>query len=307
MELRQLRYFTAVAEELHFGRAAARLHLAPPSLSQQIRVLERSVGAELFERSPRAVTLTAAGEALLTRAQALLADADSTLAEVQAVAAGNRGHLRIGLFTSNAGELTLPILRQFHTLYPGVSLSFQEVGFAGQINALTRHEVDVAFVRPPFISDDIDVRTLASEDRMALVPTSSSLADAPELRLDDLDQLPFIEGDALPMPGDWTDFWILRESRGGKDAYTRPARQPLASYAEVVMEVAMNGTMTTVPASMKALTHNPGVTLVPVRGLECDVAVAVRSGATGNLAHDFVQVAVDVAERSQREAAPSVQ
>lgn len=306
MELRQLRYFTAVAEELHFGRAAARLHLAPPSLSQQIKVLERNVGAQLFERSPRAVALTAAGEALLKRAKALLADADSALAEVQALAAGRSGHLRIGLFTSNAGELTLPILRQFQALHPEVSLSFQEVGFAGQIDALAERAVDVAFIRPPFVSDAIEVRTLATEDRMALVPTSSALADAPELQLDDLDQLPFIEGEALPMPGDWTDFWILRDSRGGKDAYSRPARQPLVSYAEVVMEVAMNGTMTTVPASMRALTHNPGVTLVPVRGLECDVAVAVRSGGSSTLAQAFVDVAVGVAEQTRHEASPPV-
>lgn len=307
MELRQLRYFTAVAEELHFGRAATRLHLAPPSLSQQIRVLERSLGTELFERSPRAVRLTAAGEALLERARVLLADADATVAEVRAVAAGSSGHLRIGLFTSNAGELTLPILRQFQTLHPSVSLSFQEVGFAGQIDALVAREVDVAFVRPPIASPEVEVSTLATEERMALVPTASSLADAPELRLEDLDELPFIEGEALPMPGDWTDFWILRESRGGKDAFTRPARQPLATYAEVVMEVAMNGTMTTVPASVGTLTHNPGVTLVPVRGLECDVAVAVRSSAGTGLAQDFVEVAVDVAARTRREASPTGQ
>lgn len=307
MELRQLKYFTAVAEELHFGRAAARLHLAPPSLSQQIRALERQLGTTLFERSPRAVRLTATGEALLTRARKLLADADSAVAEVRALSVGQSGHLRVGLFTSNAGALTFPILRQFQESHPEVALSFQEVGFAGQISALETGEVDVAFVRPPIAGQRIDVVTLASEERMALVPSSSPLSDAKDLNLADLADLPFIEGSSLPMPGDWTDFWILREERGGRDAYSRPARQPISCYAEVVMEVAMNGTMTTVPASLAALTHNPGVTLVPVHGLACDIAVATRADTPSALARAFVDVAVRVARQSRREAAPSAQ
>ncbi len=307
MELRQLRSFVAVAEELHFGRAAARLHLAPPSLSQQIRVLERSMGASLFERAPRAVTLTPAGKSLLARARRLLAEADAAAAEVRALASGRAGHLRVGLFTSNAGDLTVPILRYFQDLHPAVSLSFHEVGFAGQISSLEDGEVDVAFVRPPLATSSLDVVSLVTEGRMALVPTASHFADADTLGVEDLESSPFIEGAALPMPDRWTDFWTLRQERGGDGAPYRPAPRALSSYAEVVMDVAMNGTMTTVPASLSMITHNSAVTLVPVRGLVCDIAVATRADAPSPLAREFVEAALAVADSvdGRHEAAPS--
>ena len=297
MELRHLRYFVTVAEELHFSRAAARLYLTVPSLSQQIRVLERHVGTPLFERDRRHVVLTEAGRLLLQHAEGLLANADRAMAEMRAYSAGLTGHLRIGLLIGNAANLTMPILESFRTTHPHVELSFVTLDFAGQLSGLLGNRVDVAFVRPPLEDERLDVLTLAIEPRVAVVPARSELADAEELTVADVVDRPFIDRHGLAMPASWTAFWLLTEERGGLDAHGPGSHRMMDSYETVLLDIALHKTMTTVPACVGRATTDPAVKTIPLRGLECEIAVCSRRNDTSPLVGDFREIAAHTARQ----------
>lgn len=148
MELRHLRYFVAVAEELHFTRAAERLHIAQPPLSQQIQALEQELGVELFTRSKRRVALTDAGRHLLQRARDMLATAGSLGGEVQRIARGEVGELRVGFTSTVPLTPILPAVVQSYRLhYPHVTLQLREMYTDDQFEALRQDQLDVGFVR----------------------------------------------------------------------------------------------------------------------------------------------------------------
>lgn len=148
MELRHLRYFVAVAEERHFGRAAERLHIAQPPLSQQIRQLEADVGVELLHRTTRRVELTEAGATYLADARAILADVDAAAHHARRVAAGAIGHLAIGCVGSVTYSLLPTLSRGLSTELPGVDFSFRgEMLVPDQVEALRTGDIDVALLR----------------------------------------------------------------------------------------------------------------------------------------------------------------
>jgi DNA-binding transcriptional LysR family regulator len=160
-DLRQLRYFQAVAEELHFGRAARRLHITQPSLSQQISALERTVGAPLLERSPRGVRLTSAGSALLPEARALVARADQSLRTVRRLAAGLRPTLHVGLSPGIGPAL----LRRVRTaaLRVGADVTVRDASTAEQVDLLGRRELDLGLLLEPVEDDRLELLRLADE------------------------------------------------------------------------------------------------------------------------------------------------
>lgn len=144
MELRHLRYYVAVAEELHFGRAAERLGIAQPPLSRQIRDLEREIGVELFERVPRGVELTAAGIAFLPEARLTLAQADRSQRSAQREARGETGRLRVGFVEAATHSGILPdVLSFFRVHLPSVGLSLLELDTPLQAEALRDGRIDV--------------------------------------------------------------------------------------------------------------------------------------------------------------------
>src|SRR5436309_10286813 len=149
MELRHLRYFVAVAEELHFGRAAARLHIAQPPLSQQILRLEAELGVELLRRNRRSVRLTDAGRLLLEQSRPLLAQADHVEQLLRQASAGEVGRLAVGFVGSASYEALPRILREFRDRHPQVELRLDELTTAGQVAALNAGRIDVGLVRPP--------------------------------------------------------------------------------------------------------------------------------------------------------------
>ncbi len=149
VQLQQLQYFVAVAGTRHFTRAAAAVHVAQPSLSQQIRALERELGAELFHRARGHISLTDAGEALLPLAQRILADADTARREVQEVARLRRGRVRLGATPSLCASLVPDILRVFHDRYPGVELLVHEDGSHDLVRVLAAGELDLALIITP--------------------------------------------------------------------------------------------------------------------------------------------------------------
>jgi DNA-binding transcriptional LysR family regulator len=148
MELRHLRYFVAVAEELHFGRAAKRLHMSQPPLSLQIRALEDELGTRLFERTNRRVVLTKAGSAFLEEAHAILESVAAASRRAAEVARGASGHLSIG-FTGSAPFSTMPsLLTRFCRAWPDVSLALEQMTTMAQLEALSAGSLDVGFAYP---------------------------------------------------------------------------------------------------------------------------------------------------------------
>ena len=181
IELRPLRYFVAVAEEMHFGRAAARLHMTQPPLSQTIQALESQLGTPLFSRTRRSVALTAAGRALLPEAQRLLMQAESLPALVQRAAAGESGQLRLA-FVSSADYSVLPIaLREFRSAYPAVQIDLREATSDVQLEELAAGNIDLGILIPPVpdkLKTILDYFPVLTEPLVLALPADSKLATA---------------------------------------------------------------------------------------------------------------------------------
>ena len=149
MELRHLRYFVVVAEELHFRRAAERLHMSQPPLSQQIRALEEEVGATLLLRNQRKVELTAAGAAFLERAREILAPVEDAARQARRVQRGEVGRLAVGFVGSAMYSFVPELLRAFREQSPDIALRLHELGTSEQLRQLEDGRLDVGFMRLP--------------------------------------------------------------------------------------------------------------------------------------------------------------
>jgi DNA-binding transcriptional LysR family regulator len=185
--LDQVRAFVAVAEELHFGRAAERLAMTQPPLSRQIQKLERAVGVRLLERDNRKVELTTAGEAFLSEGRRLLALADGALEQAQRISAGSAGTVRIG-FTATAAFSVLPsLLNLVAETYPDVHLDLFEMVTTEQSAKLIDGELDLGLARPPFDKTTFASRPIHREELLLAIPTGHRLSrlDRP-VRADDL-------------------------------------------------------------------------------------------------------------------------
>lgn len=192
LELRHLRYFVAVAEELHFGRAAARLALSAPSLSVQIRQLEAIVGARLFDRHSRLVLLTDAGRVFASSVPRLLRDVDLACAGARDAETGQTGTLRIGfgptLMLSKLGEA----VRSYRNHFPGVQIDLRELSTADQIAALLRGDLDVGFVRGAATDPRLQLEAFAREPLVVALPREHALAAVRRLRVSALAAEPWV-------------------------------------------------------------------------------------------------------------------
>jgi DNA-binding transcriptional LysR family regulator len=176
MELRHLRYFVAVAEDLHFGRAAQRLKIAQPPLSQQIQKLERELGVALFTRSRRSVQLTEAGRALLPEAQRILAAATTAADLARRAGAGEVGHLSIG-FVSSAMYLMLPrLLRHLHHDAPNVRVTLRDMPTHNVVDGLLHRTLDLGIARGPFRDPGLHMIKLSDDPFIAAFPAEHPLA-----------------------------------------------------------------------------------------------------------------------------------
>jgi DNA-binding transcriptional LysR family regulator len=182
MELRHLRYFVAVAEEGHVTRAAERLGIQQPPLSQQIHALERELDVQLFRRKPRGVELTPAGRALFEEARAILARAAEAVATTKRAAQGEAGRVGIGFTSSASFHPFVPrAIRAFREAHPLVALALEESGTTELVAALRAQTIDAAFVRSPFgDSPDLTVRPLLEEPMVAALPSGHTLSTAGE-------------------------------------------------------------------------------------------------------------------------------
>jgi DNA-binding transcriptional LysR family regulator len=176
IELRHLRYFAAVAEELHFGRAAKRLHLAQPPLSQQIRKLEEILGYPLFVRTSRAVRLTSAGEVFLDRARRTLRTVQEDLEEARSLGRGEAGTLRVGFIGSGMLTALPSMLGEYRRQFPRVNLQLRESYSSLVMRALREEAVDVGFLRDGDAEEGVVVETVFSEPFVAVLPAHHRLA-----------------------------------------------------------------------------------------------------------------------------------
>lgn len=191
-ELAHLRCFVAVAEDLHFGRAAARLHVTQAPLSRQIQALETALDARLFDRTSRTVRLTPAGTRFLPEARRLLRLADAAALEARRTARGEAGTVALG-FTAASGYEFLPrLIQAFRIDAPGIDLVLKEMVSAEQIDSLAAGRLDVALVRPTYNRRAFDGLCVVREPLLLAVPAEHPLATAAEVRVADLDRLPIV-------------------------------------------------------------------------------------------------------------------
>jgi len=192
LEFRQLQLFVTVAEELHFGRAAARVHMAQPPFSQQIRKLEDELGVKLLARTSRRVALTPAGAQLLEDARVLLAKRAEAVTSVQRVAEGELGSLRIGFGASSAIGILPELIRHFREAHPQIVLHMDDRESLDIGHALVRSELDVAIVRGPFAYAGVETEPLLRERFVLAMPEAHPLARRQRLALAQLANEPFV-------------------------------------------------------------------------------------------------------------------
>ncbi|MFD8277016.1 LysR family transcriptional regulator [Streptomyces flaveolus] len=282
VHVRELRYFAAVAEELHFTRAAERLYVSQPALSKQIRALERQLGAELFRREPRGVTLTEAGTALLPHARRVLADWTEGAAAVRAAQAARRGTLVVGMSTSPGRGGLLPAIRsRFTAAHPEALPRLRQLSWHDPTAGLADGTADVAFVWLPLPdAGRYAWTTVAEEPRLVALPDTHPLAARAEVDFADLADEPFL---ALPPEaGVLRDFWLALDERralwerrglderGGPAGGTgRPPRigAEIAGTEETYEALVAGLGICLVATGNAPLITLGGVTTRPVRGL----------------------------------------
>ncbi len=235
MELRQLRSFVAVAEELHFRRAADRLHLAQPSVSQQIRTLEAELGVRLFERNRRGAVLTPAGVALLGEARDLLSRADRAAAIARSTGTGERGRLRMSLTRSLTGGVAGAIVTAYRARYPGVELVLSLGTTMLHVEQLCASEIDVGFVRPPLGESGLEELVLGREPMVCVLPRGHRLTRRATVRPADLRGEPLVWWPEDHGPGAWRE--VRREVCG--DPPWPPLARAEPEEERIVMAVAV--------------------------------------------------------------------
>jgi DNA-binding transcriptional LysR family regulator len=193
MELRHLRYFVAVAEELHFGRAALRLHIVQPALSKQIASLEHELGVQLFQRTKRHVALTEAGDVLLEDARQILAQADGAVMRANQASRGEIGSLTIGFIAPVLWELLPRILRRYRSRYPEVRLFLKDLHNSESVDGVLSKQLDLAFVRLPIeLRPELSCLTVHEEPVILAVPDNHPFAARGRVSLADLADEPII-------------------------------------------------------------------------------------------------------------------
>ncbi|MFF2848382.1 LysR family transcriptional regulator [Streptomyces sp. NPDC058001] len=278
MELRTLRYFVAVAEELHFGRAASRLHMSQPALSRAIKQLESEVGAALFDRSSAGVALTPVGTVLLDEARALLDRADRV--RVRVAAAAGAATLTVGILGDSTDPAATRLAGAYRRRHPDVEVRVRETDLTDPTCGLHAGLVDVALTRGPFDGTGLSVKELRADPVGALLRADDPLARREGLKSADLADRRWFRFPAGTDPL-WQAYWNGGEPREG------PVVRAVQECRQAVL---WNGTV-----GMTLLDHDPGegLTVVPLVDMPPSRVVAAwHEGDTNPLIHSFVRIAV---------------
>ena len=287
-DLRLIEYFITVAEELHFGRAAERLHIAQPSLSQQIRQLERQLGVTLLERDSRNVRLTSAGETLLREGRRTLSQARHA---IQATRSAGARQLTVGFYGTAATVLLPDVLSAYGRQLPAVDVSVREL-LLGSVGDVLDGRVDIAFTRLLPGQTELEVEVLARESRLAALACAHPLAGRQSLTFPELRNESFIVNPAVPATAPPAR-WLSEQRRHGLPG--RIAGRA-ASVQEILTLVAAGRGVCLVPSAVRA--HHPRSDVVYVPVTDAEPAVISLAWPPGRLNPDveaFLQVARTIA------------
>ena len=285
LELRHLRYFVAVAEDLHFGRAARRLGLAQPPLSQQIGRLERLIGQQLFERKPR-VRLTPAGEALLPVARGILGDVSAGVAAARRAGSGVVGSLTLGFASSVLLGGIPAAIRAYRDRYPLVELHLRELASAAQVDAIIRGTIDVGVLREPVESDECACETVFTESFVVALPSGHALADRGHVALAALADSPLVHFPRDVAPALYDRVLAMCAAAGFSPRIVQEAREWLTIVG--LVDAGLGAAI--VPASFRSLGWG-AVRYASVDGsVDTPVVVAWRKSTPSPLVAHFVAV-----------------
>ncbi len=290
MELRHLRYFVAVAEELHFTRAAERLGIKQPPLSLQIRQLETELGTRLFRRLTRGIELTESGALLLDGARRILDQVERTKAGVQSRARGETGRIHVGFAGATYFQPLVPvIIRSYRERYPGVLLSPQQSNTPLLVAGLQSGEIDVAFVRPPIgDSEGLAVVPLIDEPMLIVVPAAHPLAARAEVPVAALAPEQLILFPRAIGPGLYDAIMAACQRAG----FSPNLGQEAPQIASIVYMVAAGFGVSIVPRSIDQI-RAEGVQYLPIEGEgpRAPIGLAYRKADHSTAVRNFVELA----------------
>ena len=296
MELRHLRYFVAVAEELHFTRAAERLHIGQPPLSHAIQVLEADIGAQLLERSKRWVRLTEAGRLFLDDARRILALAEQAGETARRAARGEAGELRIGFtYSTPLTPLFAEVINRYRHHFPLVTLTLHEMATLRQLEAIGQRTLDLGFVRPPEVAvpSGVTLTPLREDPLMVVLPAGHRLAAKPALAIKELEALPFV----MYPPGGGTGIYpqILRLCRAA--GFVPRVGQTAGEASTIIGLVAAGSGISLLPSSFDRIRMD-GVCYRPLLDAEATtmLLLAQRAGEQSPLIDAFVALVTDAAK-----------
>jgi DNA-binding transcriptional LysR family regulator len=288
MELRHLRYFVAVAEELHFGRAALRLHLAQPPLSQQIRKLEEILGHQLFTRTSRAVKLTSAGEVFLDRARRTLRNVQDDIEEARSIGRGEAGVLQVG-FVGSSMLTPLPgMLEHYRRQYPKVTLRLHESFTSLVVQQLVNGALDVGFLRDGVQAEGLDIEILFSEPLIAVLPANHPLAKRKSISAGDLKDEPFVMFPPVAGSHAYEKWLSLCDESGFRPRVVQEAPQWLT-----ILRLVGAGLGVTIAPACAAQIASPEVVCRRLRGSRTtsDIELAYRHGEDRAIVKAFSSIA----------------
>lgn len=290
MNLRRLQMFVVVAEELHFTRAAERLSMAQPPLSQQIRRLEDELGVRLLARTSRKVELTAAGRQLLKGARELFAKRVEVINSTKLAAGGEIGVLRLGAAASAAFGVIAELIRVFRSKHPEVSVELNEREADPMISGLLAGEVDVAIIRGPFSHAELKTRPLLREPLQLVIPSHHRLAETPEIDLGELADEPFMLFPRHTAPA----FHDTITSVFAGTGFSPQVRQEAHSWASLVGLVGAGLGFTIAPASAAAI-KSDYVVFKAIKGVqaEAELVFAYRAKGFSPAAERFLKIAAE--------------
>lgn len=247
MELRQLHYFLTVAEELHFGRAAKRLSMTQPPLSQQIQLLENELGVLLFKRTKRHVELTKAGTTFLEGVTRALDQLNQAIDSSQRAQRGEIGKLTVGFVGSATYDILPPLIREYQNQYPNVEVKLKELSTPDQIDELYHRRLDIGFVRPPIPRDVILSEIIHETPCILALPRQHPLTKEKEIRVSMLKNQPFIIVSRNIWPGLYDDIVSLFRNAG----FSLKIKQEATEYQTVIGLIAAGIGIAVVPAPLK--------------------------------------------------------
>jgi DNA-binding transcriptional LysR family regulator len=300
VELRHLRTFLVVAEELHFGRAADRLHVSPSRVSQLVRALETVVGATLFERTSRRVALTPIGERLRSRVGPACHELVAAVDDLRHSADGLVGELRLGVVLATNGGPHLPdIIGRFEARHPACRVVVSEIAWTDPLGPLRRGEVDLTAIRFPLRQPDLVIGPVLTTDRRALaVADDHPLAGRATVCVEDLGDYE-VAGGTPAIPQELIDALLPRRTPSGRPIARRMVSGAVQTLAMVARGEIVHATVESLPDYMSY----PGITYIPIVDLPpCDAGLVWRATEESPAIRAFAAVAEEVVGTVRRAA-----